>query len=90
VLLGLPALGLGRPTLATVVFTGLIAGFVFTGATASLRRARLVARLPAGTAGELARQALAVAPSVPLAEAVRLAHEARLHALVVVDATGEP
>jgi Zn-dependent protease len=88
VLLGLPAAGLGEPTLATGVFTALVALFVFAGATASLRRAQLVRRLPRGTAGDLARPALAVPPTLPLAEAVRLTQAAGLHAVVVVDTAG--
>ena len=88
VLLALPAAGLGAPTLATGVFTALVALFVFAGATASLRRAQLVRRLPPGTAGGLARPALAVPPTLPLAEAVRLTQEAGLHAVVVVDTAG--
>ena len=83
-----PATGLGRPTLTSAVFAVLVAGFVFAGATASLRRAQLVQRLPRGTAGALARPALGVTPTTPLAEAVRQAHEAGLHAVVVVGPAG--
>jgi Zn-dependent protease len=88
VLLGLPAAGLGRPTVATAVFTALVAAFVFAGATASLRRAQVVQRLPRGTVGALARPALAVPATLPLSEAVRQAHDAGRQAVVVVDAAG--
>ena len=90
VVVGLPALGFGRPTLLTGVFAGLVAAFVFAGATASLQRARVVQRLPAGTAGRLARPALAVPGDVPLGEAVRRAQEAQRYAVVVVDGSGSP
>jgi hypothetical protein len=70
------------------VFTGLIAAFVYAGATASLRRAELVQRLPAGTAGELARTPLGVPASEPLAEVVRRAHEAGSGAVLVVGEAG--
>jgi CBS domain-containing protein len=42
-------------------------------------------RLPAVTVAKLARRALRVPADMPLAEAVRRAHAANLHALVVVD-----
>jgi Zn-dependent protease/CBS domain-containing protein len=90
VLLGLPALGFGGPTLGTALFTGLVAAFVYAGATASLQRARVVQRLPHGSAGRLARPALPVPGDLPLAEAVRRAHDAGLHAVVVVDADERP
>jgi len=90
VVVGLPALGFGRPTLLTGIFAGLVAAFVFAGASASLQRARVVQRLPAGTVGRLARPALAVPGDLPLAEAVRQAQEAQRHAVVVVDGSGRP
>ncbi|MFP5218954.1 MAG: site-2 protease family protein, partial [Actinomycetes bacterium] len=90
VVVGLPALGLGRPTLLTGVFAGLIAAFVYAGASASLRRAQVVQRLPAGTVGRLARPALAVPADLPLAEAVRQAQQAGRYAVVVVDGAGRP
>lgn len=90
VLVALPALGLGEPTLTSAVFAALVAGFVFAGANSTLRRARVLQRLPAGTVGRLARPALLVAPDLPVAEAVRRAAEAQRYAVVVVDAAGTP
>jgi Zn-dependent protease/CBS domain-containing protein len=87
-LLLLPALGFGDPTLVNVLFTALIGAFIYLGATASLQRARLLQRLPRARAGALARPALEVPSSLPLAEAVRRAHEADVHGLVVVDGAG--
>ena len=89
VLVLLPAVGLGRPSVTSAVFAVLVASFVFAGASASLRRAQLVQRLPRGTAGSLARPALPLPATMPVSEAVRHAHEAGLHAVVVLDSSGE-
>ncbi len=86
----LPAVGLSEASLGTVVFTGLIAAFIYAGATASLQRARLVERLPQVTIASLARPALAVPADLPLAEAVRRAQAADVRAVVVMDSNGEP
>ncbi|MGI8535256.1 MAG: site-2 protease family protein [Mycobacteriales bacterium] len=91
VLLGvLPAVGLTELSIGTTLFTGLIAAFVYAGATATLQRARLVERLPRVTIASLARPAIAVPSDLPLAEAVRRAQEAKVRAVVVMDGTGEP
>ncbi len=86
----LPAAGITDLTVTTVVFSALISAFIFAGATVSLQRARLVARLPALTLARLARPALTVPSDLPLAEAVRRTQEARLRAVVVVDSRGQP
>ena len=89
ILLGvLPLVGLSQPTLPTVLFTALVAAFIYAGATASLRRADYLARLPRASVAALARPALEVTAGLPLAVAVRRAQEAGLHALVVVDSSG--
>lgn len=80
----------GQVTLATVAFGGLVAAFVCLGATGALATARAEQRLPALSAGALARHALPAPADLPLAEAVRRAHEHGLHAIVVVDAAGRP
>lgn len=87
-LIVLPATGVTTASLATVLFTGLIGAFIYAGATASLNRAKLVSRLPRASVAELARPALQVTADVPLAEAVRRAHEAGLRAIVVTDSGG--
>jgi Zn-dependent protease len=81
----LPALGYGRPELINVVFAALISTFIFAGATASLQRAKLDQRLPGLSVLALSRPALGVPAGLPLAEAVRRAQEAGVHALVVLD-----
>lgn len=84
-----PAIG-ARQSLVGVVTSVLIAGFLYAGATASLRAARVERRLHGLGAAVLARPALAVPAAMPLAEALRRAHDAGLHAIVVVDEAGRP
>jgi len=84
----LPLFGMSQPSLPTVFFTALVAAFIYAGATASLRRADYLARLPRASVAALARPALEVTAGLPLSEAVRRAQEAGLHALVVVDSSG--
>jgi Zn-dependent protease/CBS domain-containing protein len=84
----LPLVGLAQPDATTLLFSALVAAFIYTGATASLRRAEYLERLPRASVAALARPALEVSAGLPLAEAVRRAQEAGLHALVVVDSSG--
>jgi Zn-dependent protease len=83
ILLVLPALGYSSPS--NLVFGLLVAAYIYSLATATLRRSQAMTRLPAVTVAGLARRALRVPADMPLAEAVRRAHAADLHALVVVD-----
>jgi Zn-dependent protease/CBS domain-containing protein len=84
----LPALEVTRVSLVTVLFTGLIAAFIYVGASASLQREKYVERLPQASVSRLARPALEVSADLPLSEAVRQAQEAGVHALVVTDSAG--
>ena len=84
----LPALDVTTAGPTTVVFTVLIAAFIYVGASASLTRAKYVQRLPRASVARLARPALEVTADVPLAEAVRRAHEAGARAMVVTDSAG--
>lgn len=84
----LPAYGVGDRDAFTVIVSALIGAFIYSGAAASLRRSKVVSRLPAITVERLARPAIAVPAATPLAEAVRQAQEAGVHALVVVDGSG--
>jgi CBS domain-containing protein len=84
----LPALGVTSASIATVLFTGLIAAFIYVGASASLQRAKFVERLPRASIARLARPALEVTADVPLAEALRRAQEAGARAIVVTDSAG--
>lgn len=89
VLVVLPLSGI-KAGLGGAVLAALVAGFLFTGATAALRQARLTQRLPGLSADLLARRPLLVPATTSLAEALRRTHEARLHAMVVVDPDGRP
>ena len=84
----LPAVGLGDRSTTSLVFAVLVGSFIYAGATASLKRSQLMGRLPAASVAAIARPALEVPASMPLAEAVRQAHAAGARALVVVDGNG--
>ena len=84
----LPAIGIGERDAYTVIVSALVGAFIYAGASASLRRSQVVSRLPRVSVEALARPALAVPATMPLAEAVRQAQESALRALVVVDGNG--
>jgi Zn-dependent protease len=67
-----------------------IATFLWGGATAAIRSARIRRRLPALRARTLARRTLAVPHDMPLAEAVRRAHDEQAGSIVVLDSSGRP
>jgi Zn-dependent protease len=73
-----------------VVWLGIIAAFMWTGATQSLRATRVRERLPRLQARALARRAIPIPASLPLAEAIRRADAAGARALVVVDHDDKP
>jgi Zn-dependent protease/CBS domain-containing protein len=73
-----------------VVWGALLGGFIWVGASQSLQQAGLQARLPGLTVRSLTRRAIPVAADLPLAEALRQAHEAGARAMVVVSAGGDP
>lgn len=68
----------------------LVGAFIFAGASASLRTARMQSILPRLRVRGLTRRALPVAADLPLAEALRRLAAASGRALVVVDSAGEP
>jgi Zn-dependent protease len=67
-----------------------IAGFVWMQSTHAIRAARIQERLPAVSARALARPAIPVAASLPLAEAIRRAQAAGARALVIADHQDTP
>jgi Zn-dependent protease len=73
-----------------VVWFGLIAAFMWTGATQSLRATRVRQRLPALQARTLARRAIPIPATLPLAEAIRRADAAGARAVVIVDHEDKP
>ena len=67
-----------------------IAGFMWVGAGQSIKATRLRERLPGIQARRLARKAIPIPASLPLAEAIRRADETNARALVVVDHDNTP
>lgn len=67
-----------------------IAGFVWIQSSQAIRAAKIRERLPGVRARALARRAIPVAASLPLAEAVRRAQASGARALVVVDHQNTP
>ena len=86
----LPAVGLTRLDLSTVLFTALVSAFILVGANATLQRSAFQERLPRASVARLARPAIAVPADLPLAEAVRRAQAADVRGVVVVDGSGTP
>jgi Zn-dependent protease/CBS domain-containing protein len=76
--------------LVSTIWVVVIAAFMWTGATQSIKATRFRERLPALQARRLARRAISVPASTPLAEAVRQADEAGARAIVVVDHDNAP
>jgi len=73
-----------------VVWFGVIAAFMWVGASQSLRATRVRERLPALRARTLARRAIPIPATLPLAEAIRRADAAGARALVIVDHDDKP
>jgi Zn-dependent protease len=86
----LPAAGLSEVSLGTMLFSALIATFIYAGASATLQQAQLEQRLPRASVAALARPAITVTDDVPLAEAVRRAQAVQARGVVVVDTLGRP
>lgn len=78
------------PSSVFVVWAALIAFFLWSGSTQSLRAAKVRARLPRLAVRGMLRPAVLVHATLPLAEALRQLVEARAGALVVTDSAGVP
>ncbi|HYZ56863.1 MAG TPA: site-2 protease family protein, partial [Streptosporangiaceae bacterium] len=74
----------------SMVWWAVIAAFMWMGAGQSIRATRLRERLPGIQARRLARKAIPIPASLPLAEAIRRADETNARALVVVDHENSP
>jgi len=74
----------------TVVWAALVASFIWVGAGEAIRVARIRDRIPLLSARALARRAIQVPQTTPLAEAVRRAQEAGAGAIVVVGHDDDP
>jgi Zn-dependent protease len=79
-----------QASITDYLFAFVIATFLWGGATAAIRSARIRRRLPALRARTLARRTLAVPQDMPLAEAVRRAHDEQAGSIVVLDSSGRP
>jgi hypothetical protein len=78
------------PQLSTYLLAFVIGFYLWTGASSALASAQVRRRLPALQARLLARRTLTVSGDLPLAEAVRRAHEQEAGSIVVADADGRP
>lgn len=76
--------------IVTAIWVVVIAGFMWTGASQSIKATRFRERLPALQARRLARKAISVTASTPLAEAIRQADSVGARAVVVVDHESKP
>lgn len=74
----------------SLIWSALIASFIWVGASQSMRVERVRDRIPLLDARGLARRVTSVTADVPLAEAIRRAQEHGSGALVVVDHDGRP
>lgn len=86
----LPAAGIGGSGFTMALLAVLVGVFIAMGARASLRQVELTSRLPSLSVAALARPALGVPASLPLSEAIRLAHEQALRAIVILGGNGRP
>ncbi|GAB3434016.1 site-2 protease family protein [Flindersiella endophytica] len=80
----------GTPNLVTIIWSILIATFLWAGSTQALVTAKIRRKLPALKARELARRGLPVPSDLPLSEAIRRAELSDAGAIVVVDNDGRP
>jgi Zn-dependent protease len=78
----------GQPSMGSVVFSALIAAYLFAGASDALKRARLMSKVPALQVGALVRPAVVVPHDLPLAEALRRLEASGARAVAVADGSG--
>jgi Zn-dependent protease/CBS domain-containing protein len=76
--------------MVSTLWVAVIAAFIWIGAGQSIRATKFRERLPELQARRLARRAISVSASTPLAEAIRQADESRARAVVVVDHDNKP
>jgi len=72
-----------RPDLFDYLFAAIVAGFLWSGATASMVSAHIRQRLPALKARPLARRVVVLPEELPVSEAVRRAQEAAAGGIVL-------
>jgi Zn-dependent protease/CBS domain-containing protein len=81
---------LGGPSPLHILWSVVLAMFLWAGSTQALMSARIRGKLPSLHARDLARRGVPVPSEMPLSEAIRRAREARAGSLVVVDGEGRP
>jgi Zn-dependent protease len=79
-----------EPDILDFALAVIVAGFLWSGATASMAAARMRGRIAHLVGRDLARRTLAVPGDLPLAEAVRRAQDASAGSLVTVTGSGVP
>lgn len=79
-----------EPDVLDFVLAGVIALFLWSGATQAMASARIRRKLPALVARDIARRTITVPEDLPLAEAVRRAREAEAGSIVTVTGSGRP
>lgn len=79
-----------EPTIIDSLLFVIISAFLWSGATQAILSAKVIDRVTALDARALARRALVVPHDLPLAEAVRRAHDAGAGSLVTASAEGVP
>lgn len=75
---------------ANLIWLGLLAAFIWVGATGAMRNATVLERLPYLQAGSMARRAVTVPSDLPLAEALRRLAADEAGGIVIVDGSGVP
>ena len=80
----------GQPQFFSIAWLVMIAAFMWMGAGQALRATRVREKLPSLQARQLARRAIPIPASLPLAEAIRRADAVQARALVVVDHDDRP
>ncbi|UYM05037.1 site-2 protease family protein [Solicola gregarius] len=78
-----------EPTMVDYLFAGVIAIFMWTGATQTIMSAKVRRKLPSISARALGRRALTISDDTPLSEAVRAARDSEAGGIVVLDRRGE-
>ncbi|WUI03148.1 site-2 protease family protein [Spirillospora sp. NBC_00431] len=73
-----------------LLWSALVASFIWVGATHAIRAEHVRDRIPLLSARRLARRATLVTADVPLAEAIRRAREDHAGAIVIADHDGKP
>jgi Zn-dependent protease len=79
-----------EPSLLDYAMAVIVAGFLWSGASAAMMSARLRGRLPSLVARSLVRVTISVAEDTPLAEAIRRAEEAGARGLLTATVSGDP